>query len=101
MRKHQATILIVDDDEHVLFTCRMILKDHFEHIETLADPKTLESFLRNRDVDVILLDMNFKAGLTSGNEGLFWMNRVQIISPRTQVVLQTAYGDIALAVKSI
>jgi DNA-binding NtrC family response regulator len=101
MKKYPATILIVDDDEHVLFTCRMILKDYFEHVETLADPKTLESFLRNRNVDVVLLDMNFKAGVTSGNEGLFWMSRVQVISPRTQVVLQTAYADIALAVKSI
>ena len=45
--------------------------------------------------------MNFKAGVTSGNEGIFWMNRIRQISPQTQVVMQTAYSDIELAVKSI
>ena len=49
----------------------------------------------------MLLDMNFKAGVTTGNEGIFWMNRIQQVSPQTQVVMQTAYSDIELAVKSI
>ncbi len=101
MKKYSGTILIVDDDEHVLLTARMILKNYFEIVETLASPKTLETRLKQQDVDVVLLDMNFMAGVTSGNEGIFWMNRVRQLSPQTQVVMQTAYGDIELAVKSI
>jgi DNA-binding NtrC family response regulator len=101
MKKYQGFILIVDDDDYVLTTSRMILKHYFEHIETLSAPKTLETRLRQQQFDVILLDMNFKAGSTSGNEGIFWMNRIRILSPQSQVVLQTAYGDIELAVKSI
>jgi two-component system response regulator HydG len=85
----------------VIITSRMILKQYFENIESLNSPKTLETRLRQQDVDVVLLDMNFKAGVTSGNEGIFWMNRIQTLSPHSQVVLQTAYGDIELAVKSI
>jgi DNA-binding NtrC family response regulator len=101
MKKYAGNILIVDDDEHVLLTSKMILKNFFEHIETLISPKTLESNLKQTDYDVVLLDMNFKAGVTSGNEGIFWMNRIRQISPQTQVVMQTAYSDIELAVKSI
>jgi two-component system, NtrC family, response regulator HydG len=101
MKKHSGAILIVDDDDDVVITSRMILKDYFEAIETLSSPKTLEAKLKQREFDVILLDMNFKAGTTSGNEGIFWMNRIQVLAPQTQVVLQTAYGDIELAVKSI
>jgi len=101
MKKHNGKILIVDDDEHVVFTSKIILKEYFENIEGLTSPKTLESRLKQNDVDVILLDMNFKAGITSGNEGIFWMNRIHVLSPQTQVVLQTAYSDIELAVKSI
>lgn len=101
MNKYQGTVLIIDDDDHVVLTSRMILKQYFETIETLSSPKTLESFLKGREIDVILLDMNFSAGVTSGNEGIFWMNRIRVLSPLTQVVLQTAYGDIELAVKSI
>jgi len=101
MKKYNGNILIVEDDEHVVLTSRMILKQYFENIESLASPKTLETKLRQQDYDVILLDMNFSAGITSGNEGLFWLTRIHTLSPLTQVVLQTAYGDIDLAVKSI
>ena len=101
MKKHPGTIIIVDDDEHVVFTSQMILKEYFENIETLSSPTSLESKLKAQDVDVVLLDMNFRAGVTNGNEGIFWMNRIHTLSPNTQVVLQTAYGDISLAVKSI
>ena len=101
MKKYSGNILIVDDDEHVLLTSKMILKNYFDNIETLLSPKTLESCLKQTDYDVVLLDMNFKAGVTSGNEGIFWMTRIQQISPQTQVVMQTAYSDIELAVKSI
>ena len=101
MKKYAGNILIVDDDEHVLLTSKMILKNYFEKIDTLLSPKTLESNLKQTDYDVVLLDMNFKAGVTSGNEGIFWMNRIRQVSPQTQVVMQTAYSDIELAVKSI
>lgn len=76
MKKYTGTILILDDDEHVLMTSRMILKNYFDTVDTLASPKTIESVLKQRDYDVVLLDMNFKAGITSGNEGIFWMNRI-------------------------
>ncbi|MCE7861924.1 MAG: sigma-54-dependent Fis family transcriptional regulator [Bacteroidetes bacterium CHB5] len=101
MKKYPGLILIVDDDDHVVISSRMLLKQYFEQIASLNSPKSLESFLKQNEVDVVLLDMNFKAGITSGNEGIFWMNQIRNLSPSTQVVLQTAYGDIELAVKSI
>jgi len=101
MKKHPGSVLIIDDDSHVVLTSRLILKEYFSVIETLDSPKTLETKLKQNDYDVILLDMNFKPGSTSGNEGIFWMNRIRQLSPLSQVVLQTAYGDIELAVKSI
>lgn len=101
MKRYPGCILIVDDDEHVVLTSSIILKQHFENIETLTSPQMMESKLKMKDVYVVLLDMNFRAGVTSGNEGIFWMNRIHELSPQTQVALQTAYGDIELAVKSI
>ncbi|MBL7856601.1 MAG: sigma-54-dependent Fis family transcriptional regulator [Cyclobacteriaceae bacterium] len=101
MKKYSGSILIVDDDDHVVLTSRLILKEYFETIDALSSPKTLESKLKQQEFDVILLDMNFKPGSTSGNEGIYWMNRIRQLSPTAQVVLQTAYGDIELAVRSI
>lgn len=101
MKKYSGRILVVDDDEHVVLTSCIILKQNFENIDSLNSPQMLESKLRTENIYVVLLDMNFRAGVTSGNEGIFWMNRIRQLSPHTQVVLQTAYGDIELAVKSI
>jgi two-component system, NtrC family, response regulator HydG len=50
---------------------------------------------------VVLLDMNFSSGINSGNEGLFWLREIKSLSPKTEVVLFTAYADIQLAVTGI
>ena len=69
MKKYPGIILIVDDDGDVVITSRMILKQYFENIESLNSPKTLETRLRQQDVDVVLLDMNFKNFISYSPEG--------------------------------
>lgn len=99
MIKKTAAILIIDDDEDVLITAKMILRNHFKEILTASSPKQLESLLQKQEVNIIVLDMNFKAGATSGNEGLFWLGRIKSINPQIDVIMNTAYGDIQLAVE--
>ncbi|MDX1629971.1 MAG: sigma-54-dependent Fis family transcriptional regulator, partial [Fulvivirga sp.] len=72
MQKAKPVILIIDDDEDVLLTAKMILRSQFT-ILTLSSPKQLEKVIREKNPEVVILDMNFKAGATSGNEGLFWL----------------------------
>ncbi len=97
--KKQGFIVVIDDDEDVLVTARMILRNHFEKVQVESSPKKLESLLKTVDVDVVILDMNFKTGATSGNEGLFWLRRIKEIDPEVHVIMNTAYGDIQLAVE--
>ncbi len=97
--KSKGSILIVDDDEDVLITARMILRSEFTEILTENSPKKLESLLKSKDVDVVILDMNFKTGATSGNEGLFWLRKIKEINESIMVIMNTAYGDIQLAVE--
>ncbi|MEQ8245407.1 sigma-54 dependent transcriptional regulator [Fulvivirga sp.] len=97
MKKGQ--IVVVDDDEDVLITARMILRNHFESVHTLNSPKTLESFLKANDIDIIILDMNFQTGATTGNEGLFWLRKIRELDDNIHVIMNTAYGDIQLAVE--
>ncbi|TRX51766.1 sigma-54-dependent Fis family transcriptional regulator [Fulvivirga sp. M361] len=99
MNKKDGVILIIDDDEDVLITARMILRNHFKTVKTESSPKTLESNLENINPDVVILDMNFKAGATSGNEGLFWLRKIKTLDPDVHVIMNTAYGDIQLAVE--
>ncbi len=101
MIKKQGTILIVDDNRNILTTVRMLLDPIFHNIITIANPNSIPAKLREEHPDVVLLDMNFSSGINSGNEGLFWLREIKRISPKTEVVLFTAYADIQLAVTGI
>ena len=101
MIKKQGTILIVDDNRHILTTVRMLLEPIFDGIITIANPNSIPAKLREEHPDVVLLDMNFSSGINSGNEGLYWLREIKSLSPKTEVVLFTAYADIQLAVTGI
>ena len=101
MTKKQGTILIVDDNRNILTTVRMLLEPIFANIITIANPNSIPAKLREEHPDVVLLDMNFSSGINSGNEGLYWLREIKSLSPKTEVVLFTAYADIQLAVTGI
>ena len=101
MIKRQGTILIVDDNRNILTTVRMLLEPIFDNITTIANPNSIPAKLREEHPDVVLLDMNFSSGINSGNEGLYWLREIKSLSPKTEVVLFTAYADIQLAVTGI
>ena len=94
-------ILIIDDDKDVLTTCRLILKQVFSKIDILSDPNYLSIILNDNDYDVIVLDMNFKHGVSDGAEGLYWLNEILKFNPNACVLMNTAYGDIKLAVEAM
>jgi len=94
----EGRILIVDDNKSVLSALQMLLKQEFAEVHTLSGPTTLMSEVARFDPDVVLLDMNFKPGESSGNEGLFWLREIRRERPGTEVVMLTAYGEVDLAV---
>ncbi|MEL6674972.1 MAG: sigma-54 dependent transcriptional regulator [Bacteroidota bacterium] len=101
MEKTAGKILIIDDDQDVLFTAQMVLKRHFSEVKTAHSPKGVMPLLEKEAFEVILLDMNFAPGVTSGQEGLFWLRKIKKVLPAAQVILNTAYGDVELAVEGM
>lgn len=101
MRKKQAQILIVDDQEEILFSAKMILKKHFETIFTANSPKKIISILNENEINVVLLDMNYRIGFEDGREGIHWLKEIKTLSPNTIVILMTAFGKIETAVEGI
>ncbi|WP_281923299.1 sigma-54-dependent transcriptional regulator [Flavobacterium collinsii] len=101
MRKKQAQILIVDDQEEILFSAKMILKKHFETIFTTNSPKKIISILSENEINVVLLDMNYRIGFEDGREGIHWLKEIKTLSPQTIVILMTAFGKIDTAVEGI
>ena len=96
-----GTVLVVDDNKSILTTVQLLLNKYFEKVITLPSPNRIQSTLRSESVDVVLLDMNFTAGINTGNEGFYWLNEIKKHDPNIQVVLFTAYGDIDLAVRAM
>jgi len=98
MRKKDATILIVDDDDDILFSARISLKKHFSTIITENNPRKISNHLTEQTIDVVLLDMNYRIGFEDGKEGLYWLKHIKEISKETTVILNTAFGSVNLAV---
>ncbi|MEI6884067.1 MAG: sigma-54 dependent transcriptional regulator [Bacteroidota bacterium] len=99
-RIKEGRLLIVDDNKSVLNALRLFLKFDFLEVITLSNPNTLPHEIEGREIDVVLLDMNFKAGESSGNEGMYWLREIKQRKPDVEVVMFTAYGDIETAVKA-
>ena len=94
-------ILVVDDNKGILESLKILLPSYFNKVTLLSSPKTLYYELSKFDYDVVLLDMNFEAGLNSGNEGLYWLKEIKKNFPSTEVVMFTAYAEVDLAINAM
>ena len=97
----KGAILIVDDEEDILLSLQMFLSIYFEQVDIEQSPKKIPSHFTNNDYDLVLLDMNFKQGDTDGEEGLYWMAKIQELSSRASIIAMTAYAEVAIAVKAV
>ncbi|MBR5076985.1 MAG: sigma-54-dependent Fis family transcriptional regulator [Bacteroidales bacterium] len=101
MAAKKGKILIVDDNAGIRQALKILLPLHFAEVETIPSPVTLVSTLERFRPDVVLLDMNFNTSINTGNEGLYWAGEIKKMTPELEVVLFTAYADIALAVEGM
>ena len=92
---------MVDDNASIRQTLQLLLPMHFAKVEAIASPTTLIATVGTFKPDVVLLDMNFKTEVNTGNEGLYWTRELKAIAPQTEIVLFTAYADIELAVEGM
>ena len=97
----KGNLLIVDDNKSILSALEILLQDDFEEVKTIASPNQIPALIESGKFDLVLLDMNFSAGVNTGNEGIYWLSRIQEIRADMEVVLFTAYGDVELAVKAL
>ena len=98
---NSGVILAVDDNKNVLSALRILLENYFGSVYLLNNPNLLPSKLKEISPDVVLLDMNFSAGINTGNEGIYWLSEIKKYDADLPVVLFTAYADIELAVRAL
>ena len=101
MAVKNGKILVVDDNAGIRNTLKILLPLYFKEVETLPSPVAVTAAIERFRPDVVLLDMNFKADINTGNEGLYWTQEIKKFAPSVEVVLFTAYADIQLAVEGM
>lgn len=98
---NEGKILIIDDNKSVLSALEILLQSEYKVVKTISNPNQITSLLNLKEYDVVLLDMNFSAGVNTGNEGLFWLKEIKKRAPYILIITMTAYGDVELAVKAL
>ena len=101
MSLKKASILVIDDDTDVLTAVRLLLRTEVKEVITEKNPEQIPFLLSKDTFDLVLLDMNFNASINTGNEGIYWLQRIKTLKPDIAVIMITAYGDIDLAVRSL
>ncbi len=94
-------ILVIDDNKSVLSALEILLQFEFRSVDTISNPNQISSLGDINTFDIILLDMNFSAGVNTGNEGLFWLREIKKKAQHTSVIMMTAYGAVDLAVEAL
>ena len=94
----EARILVVDDNRNVLTALDLLLSREFTGVKCISKPGQILWELQADSYSAVLLDMNYKSGQNTGNEGLFWLRELMRTDPDLSVVMITAFGDVELAV---
>lgn len=93
-------ILIVDDDNSVRVSLKLLLKRNGYEVVAAASPAEAIAFVRSSRPDLVIMDMNYSR-TTTGEEGLTLLKQIKVFHPDVPVILITAWGNIPLAVEGI
>jgi len=91
----RGTVLVVDDEEGVRASFRVLLEDECTVLEAEDGERALE-VLRRHEVDVVMLDQRMP-----GEPGIDVLSRIKTLDPSVVVVLATAVREVRTAVEAI
>jgi two-component system response regulator HydG len=92
-----GNILLVDDNEEILVALKIFLGEYFNKVYARMNPQDALTCLQNEDIDVFILDMNYRPGASTGREGIELMNAIRRIDPHAVIVFIIEWGNAELA----
>lgn len=99
--QHTPSVLIADDQPHILDALELLLAPEDFHIERAASPRqTLEAF-QSGFHDALLIDLNYTRDTTSGREGLDLLSQIQSLDNQVPVIVMTAWANVDVAVEAM
>jgi DNA-binding NtrC family response regulator len=93
------TILVVDDKADVRLSLRFLLSNHKYEVLESSSLEEAQTLLKNENIDLIMLDMNYQLDTTSGEEGLSFLQSLTPNQPA--VIAMTAWSSVSLAVQAM
>jgi len=96
-----GTVLIVDDDPDVVTSAQVLLQRNGFRVAAAHSPAEAWSVLAAEPIAVILLDLNFARGATSGAEGFAFLSEIRAHDPEAVVVVVTGHSGINIAVAAM
>jgi len=100
-QKRFGRCIVIDDDEDILLSARLLLRDLFAEVATFSAPDDALAAMDAELPDVILLDANFGRGATNAEEGFHWLGEILRRDPQAVVVMITAHAGINVAVDAM
>ncbi|MBD0321545.1 MAG: sigma-54-dependent Fis family transcriptional regulator [Gemmatimonadetes bacterium] len=94
-------ILIADDQPDIIQALRLLLKGAGYGIETATSPASALAAAREKELDVVLMDLNYARDTTSGREGLDLIPQIRAADPSLPIVVMTAWGSVDGAVEAM
>lgn len=98
---NRGHLLIADDQPEVLCALKLLLGPQGYHIQIARDPSTVLELCEHHVFDAIVIDLNFHAGVVSGDDGLLLLPKIRAVDPTVSILAMTAWGNIDMAVDAI
>lgn len=94
-------VLIVDDDENILHTLRLLLKSEGMECVACPSPQAALAAQRRESFQLALVDLNYVEDTTSGKEGLALISALRQADEELPIVAMTGWGTIGIAVEAM
>ncbi|HEX4065012.1 MAG TPA: sigma-54 dependent transcriptional regulator [Acidobacteriaceae bacterium] len=95
------SILIADDQSHILDALELLLEPEGYRIEKANSPYMVLDALKSGSFDALLLDLNYTRDTTSGREGLDLLSQIRSHEAQLPVIVMTAWANVELAVEAM
>lgn len=92
-------ILICDDDRSIISALRLFLRSEGFEVSTASSPSEAEYFIKSQRIDLALIDLNYGADTTSGQEGIALTQRLHELDDTLAIVCMTGWASIEIAVE--
>ena len=92
-------ILIADDDPSIVAALRLFLKSEGFKVTTASSPAEAVFFVKQNDIDLALIDLNYHADTTSGQEGINLTEQLASLDESLAIVCMTGWASVEIAVE--